>query len=420
MLNTPHQQAVPTGVPPQDLAQDAGSVASTLHESSHKPFALQGGNAQPHAEVVIGGDAGAPPGHKAGALSRHRVKRKVATVSPTADGEAISVLALSAFNRLRVMRTVDLTAVCFPEREFKTSLKAAQDAMKRLKKRKHVKPYLTDRRQHIYGLTKKGADWLADYGIQACSSVRRVSDMKNPVHRLWSNFIAVCCAARGLTAHNESEVLKKLAKQQVEGEGRGPELSAGLLAVEFVSGQKRVLRQLRPDVLAEEQDGATWFEVDWSTRCDERARSQSELFASVGARLANGQPLRRVVVFAGDQSILKQAATRARRLVRPVSELEYDASGSPAFRETAPGCFEVWKSVRVQLKDGRILNQSKLVGHVLLQLLPVWLPRVRLDARNKYSTDGWLAENYLPYARPQGMAPWPALTSPLRVIRKSR
>jgi hypothetical protein len=49
----------------------------------------------------------------------------------------------------------------------------------------------------------------------------------------------------------------------------------------------------------------------------------------------------------------------------------------------------------------------------MIQLLPVWLPKVRIDASNTHSLAGWFNENYLPYRKAQGEGSWPKLTSPL-------
>ena len=91
-------------------------------------------------------------------------------------------------DRFRVIRTIDLAAACFPEKPFKASLTAAQRAVRGMGKRGLLRRYRTDRFQTVYGLTQPGVDWLGDHGHDAASSVRRVSDMTNPEHRLWANF----------------------------------------------------------------------------------------------------------------------------------------------------------------------------------------------------------------------------------------
>lgn len=59
-----------------------------------------------------------------------------------------------------------------------------------------------------------------------------------------------------------------------------------------------------------------------------------------------------------------------------------------------------------------------LVGHVIVQLLPIWLPKVRIDATNTYSLAGWFGDNYLPYRRPEGCGSWGAVVSPLLASSK--
>jgi len=57
--------------------------------------------------------------------------------------------------------------------------------------------------------------------------------------------------------------------------------------------------------------------------------------------------------------------------------------------------------------------QDQLAGHVIVQELPIWLPRVRLDGRGDWSMRGWFDDNYLPYRRPAATASWTQPNSPL-------
>jgi hypothetical protein len=83
-----------------------------------------------------------------------------------------------------------------------------------------------------------------------------------------------------------------------------------------------------------------------------------------------------------------------------------------------PGVFEVWVARASKLGDGRSKVVDALAGHVIVQLLPTWLPRVRIDAKNTFSMAGWFNENYLPYRRPASLDAWAAVKSPLlRPIR---
>ena len=68
--------------------------------------------------------------------------------------------------------------------------------------------------------------------------------------------------------------------------------------------------------------------------------------------------------------------------------------------------FEVWAAPEKKLKDGRTQLVDTLAGWIHVQLLPIWLPKVRIDASNTHSLAGWFGENYLPYKRPPGGTPW--------------
>ena len=69
------------------------------------------------------------------------------------------------------------------------------------------------------------------------------------------------------------------------------------------------------------------------------------------------------------------------------------------------------------LPDGRTQLVDAPVGHVIVQPLPVWLPKYRLDGRDGHACEGWFDENYLPYQRLPEMRPWPVPTSPLLLPR---
>lgn len=321
---------------------------------------------------------------------------------------AIWTRALSLANRFRVIRTVDIAVACFPEREFKASLTAAQRAVRGMVKASLLRRYRTDRFQTVYGLTQQGADWLKDGDIDAAASVRRVSDMTNPEHRLWSQFLVLTAEARGLRAWTESELMLALNR----GLAAGKPAVQGLLQVQLHGSKQENTRLLRPDALIAEHDGATWLEVDRSARGSERAASLHALALSIGARLADGQVLVRVVVFTRTERI-------RRRVVAVLAQTELgsrDAAlthGRRQLRRTSDDAFEVWLTRERKHRDGRVSLVDELAGHVIVQPLPVWLPKVRLDGRGSSSTAGWLGENYLPYRKPPKMAPWPALRSPL-------
>ncbi|WP_249216016.1 replication-relaxation family protein [Burkholderia pseudomallei] len=325
-----------------------------------------------------------------------------AEIHPTALQKLVWVRALQTINRFRVVRAIDIAVACFPERPFKASLTAAQRAMRGLAKAKLVRRYRTDRFQHVYGLTVAGARWLHDEGIIASASVRRVADMSNPEHTLWMNFIVLCCEARGLPASTESEALRELNGES----GKGSAVKQGFTTVE-IGGRARILR---PDALSYEPDGVTWFEIDRSKRGADREAALSALVCRVGAPLANKRPLRRVVVLARTDRIRLRALALLRGRVRENSGRQLTSDTERRFLEVEEGIFEVWAMVYMPDRQHFV---DKCVGHVVLQMAPTWLPKVRLDSSNRHRLSGWFEENYLPYRRPATSSPWMRPISPL-------
>lgn len=338
------------------------------------------------------------------------VHRGLTRLAPTAVlRHAIRVLALRLADRLRVIRTIDVAAACFPEREYKASLTAAQRAMRGMVKAGLLQRYRTDRFQTVYGLTQRGAEWLRDEaGLEAAASVRRVGDMTNPEHRLWAQFLVLCAEARGLYGWTEVELLKHLNVGLPP--DRDPVQGPLRVQVKARNGAFAV-KVLRPDALLLESDGATWLEVDRSARGSGRAADLRALILSIGVRLTFG-PLRRVVLFTRTERI-------HRRVLALLTQLRKDTDAAPLsrgrrqLRESSDGEFEVWETVQRDHADGRSQLDDVLVGHVVAQLLPTWLPKLRLDGRTVVSTAGWFPDNYLPYRRPEGIPPWPRPGSPL-------
>jgi hypothetical protein len=328
----------------------------------------------------------------------------VAIIPPNELRHAIRLRALSLANRFRVIRTIDVAVACFPERPFKAALSAAQRAMRAMTKAKLLLRYRTERFQHVYGLTVAGAQWLEEQGVDAAPSVRRVADMTNPEHSLWIHFITLASEARGLRAHTESEALQHLNRGRPEGDA----VKQGFVTV--LAGTKK--RMLRPDVISYEPDGVNWHEIDRSKRGADREAALGALTRRVGNKLATGDILRRVVVHAKTERIQKRALAILRDQVdvsrRPV------ALGERIFREIDEGVFEVWLELEQRRSDGRIGIDNQCVGHVVVQLLPTWLPKVRLDAKNRHPLTGWFGENFLPYRRPSSLGSWSKPTSPLR------
>lgn len=186
----------------------------------------------------------------------------------------------------------------------------------------------------------------------------------------------------------------------------------GLLHVTTRSAGKRHHLTLRPDALALEPDGVTWFEVDRSARGSDRAASLRALVLSMGAQTTLGQPLRRVVVISRTSRIHQRVLATLDSLVKDSANVGL-MEGRRQLKSFDTGCYEVHQTVEVKLSDGRTRLQDQLAGHVIVQELPIWLPRVRLDGRGNWSMSGWFDDNYLPYRRPEAMPQWPQPNSPL-------
>lgn len=311
--------------------------------------------------------------------------------------------ALLILDRFRVVRAIDIAIGCCPERPYKAALTAAQRALRGMSKAGLVRRYRTDRHQHIYGLTTAGARWLKEEGFNASPSIRRVSDMTNPEHRLWMSTLVLACEARGLEAYSESEALQELNR------GRSKDPLQGFLKV----GASSSTGGLRPDALAREADGTTWFEIDRSRRGEARSTALSALVGHIGATLADGTVLRRVVVFAHTERIQQRALGILREKARWWADKILNLDYGRHYLETAPGEFTVIRAVHAA--DGCTV-EDRCVGHIVVQLLPTWLPKVRLSESNRALLAGWFGENYLPYKRPTEMPPWPAPLSPLPEI----
>ncbi|MBS0598046.1 MAG: hypothetical protein JSR92_12120 [Proteobacteria bacterium] len=333
-----------------------------------------------------------------------------AQVGTLALQDRIWTRSLLLVDRFRVIRTIDIAVHCFAERPFKAALSAAQRAVRGMVKAHLLARYRTDRFMTVYGLTQQGAQWLEDRGFEAAASVRRVTDMTNPEHRLWSQFLTLCAEARGLQAMTEQELLLALNRDMK------PEQSPvqGLLHVTTRSAGKRRHLTLRPDAVAIEPDGIAWYEVDRSARGSDRAASLRALVLAVGAQTTLGQPLRRVVVFSRTSRIHLRVLATLDGLVKDSAAVGL-MEGRRQLKLVETGCYEVHQSVEVKLRDGRSQLQDRLAGHVIVQELPVWLPKVRLDGRGDWSMRGWFNENYLPYKRPVVMPPWQRPGSPLLI-----
>ncbi|WP_322014911.1 replication-relaxation family protein [Paraburkholderia sp. J12] len=350
----------------------------------------------PHSESV-----NIPASPTPASTPRRTVDRGLTSeIAPALLQQRAWMRALSLIDRFRVIRTIDVAVGIFPERSFKAALTAAQRAMRRLSNADLIRRYRTDRHQHVYGLTAAGARWLNDQGVEATASVRRVADMTNPEHQLWIGFITLCCEARAIPAMTESEALREIAA-----------ISGGRRNAEFLTVRlHEKSRSLRPDVLAFETDGATWFEIDRSKRGSDREAALVALVQSIGSGLTNGLPLRRVVVLARNDRILSRAQGLLRDRIRKTADQPMTTESERRLTETEPGTFVVRALVYAD-DSQQFIEQT--VGHVIVQLLPTWLPKFRQTRHMVPSTAGWLEENYLPYRRPDSMEPWSAPESPL-------
>jgi hypothetical protein len=152
--------------------------------------------------------------------------------------------------------------------------------------------------------------------------------------------------------------------------------------------------------------------VDRSKRGSDRQADLTALIGAIGSKTADGKTLRRVVVMCKTERIERDAV----RIVESVASAwngQVLIEGRRHIRRYDDGVYEIVAAVPFKRKDGRTVLLDELVGHVIVQMLPTWLPKVRLDASNVYSMDGWFDDNYLPYRRPPTIGRWVEPTSPL-------
>ncbi len=343
-------------------------------------------------------------------------------MSSLALRDAIYERSLLLANRFRVIRTLDIAAACFPERPFKAALTAAQRAVRGLVKSDLLRRYRTDRFQTVYGLTQRGVDWLADRGHDAASSVRRVSDMTNPEHRLWAQFLVICAWARGLDAITEAELLQRLNTTARPGSTKNPKAGTtqGYITVDVHRHSGTVRKSLRPDAVAFEErgGGVAWVEVDRSKRGSERQADLAALIGVIGSKVADSKVLRRVVVMCKTARIERDAVRVVEQLSAAGNSLVL-TEGRRHIRRFDDGVYEVWTAVPFKRADGRTALVDERIGHIIVQMLPTWLPKVRIDASNSWSCDGWFGDNYLPYRRPPSTGQWEVPASPLWSVNES-
>lgn len=394
---------------PTATQKRSAAPIATPHGASRRNLTCR---SQDTGEVPIAAPDGVGAMHPAEqSSSTPAVRRGLSAQLSTMELQSSARLrALLMLNRFRVMRTIDVAVHCYPERPFKAALTAAQRCVRGLVKEQLVKRYKIDRFQTIYGLTARGAEWLKDHGHEtAAASVRRVGDMTNPEHRLWLQLLVLAAEARGLKAETEQELLRRLNRHV----GPGQKSIQGLLDVAVLMGGRALGRTLRPDAaFTDPGGGVTWAEVDRSKRGSEREASLRALCLSVGALLRDGEKLSRVVVFCRNERIQGRALALLRGLAQDTKEMVL-VNGRRHFTEVAPGTFEVLAAKTVNLPDGRVVDKTVHAGHVVIQLLPTWLPKARITAGEGIRCEGWMDDDYLPYRRAGTGQAWPELTSPL-------
>lgn len=342
--------------------------------------------------------------------SRGALKRGLSSQLSTDQLQVRSwTIALSLANRFRVIRTLDVAVACYPERPFKTALGAAQRAVRGMVKAELLRRYKTARFQTTYGLTPRGATWLAERGVEARASVQRVSDMTNPEHLLWAQCLVLCAEQRGLHALTERELLVRLN----EGAKPGLPMRGGLLIASGTVRGKARRFSLRPDAVTLEADGLTAIEVDCSARGSQRAASLSAEVLSIGRLTALGATLRRVVVFCRTPRIRQRVSATLRSLQRELAGLSLEEGRRQLRPCEQPDEYEVWQDVAVPMGSKRSALRAVLAGRVIVQDLPVWLPKFRADGRQQQGAAGWLDDNYLPWRRPASDGAWEAPCSPL-------
>ena len=364
-------------------------------------------------------------------VGRQPPKNADISIGPRAAHRIIKLEVLRLANRFKQFRAIDVAAGVFPTREFKAALSASQRAIQKLCRDGLLIRYRSDSGATFYGMTKVGARWLADNGDPergdelANATVSEVGAKKNPEHDMWSNFLVLACKARGMTAWNEKEVIGML-NWTMEKRTFPLAFETGRRVWVRRDGgqervQERVMKGLLPDALATSK-GVIWIEIDRSARGDERREALANLIRNIGrdvkgfdVRLPD-KTLRRVVVFCKHEVNLRrnisfltgthQSGSHAGDL--RLSTLSDRGELKPILVETSPGCFEVRRFLPKAGSKHRVYER---VGHLNIQLLPIWLPKY--SYRGESRADGWFSENYLPFKREVHNNVWGEPESPL-------
>lgn len=438
MKLTSNQQAEPTGAAAEPAVRDAQYV-----RDGHTWQARDNDQSSRAADTTGAvADVSAAPSRDA---KRDGAKERAGTgINTRARGEQIKLELLTALNRFEVIRTFDVTAVCFADRSFKTALAAAQAAMKQLKKLEYVAHHRTDRNQHVFGLTEAGAKYLKARGVDAKATAKKVKGMSNPQHRLWGAFIVNCCEARGIPAFTEHERYSPLRYPSLQSgaksnyvtfaptlseaaEQGGPSADTGIDTDSPAQPEQSAKKCLAPDAVAFEPDGATWFEIDWSERGSIRSTSLRKLISCIGESMPTGDVLRRVVVFAREGAAHAHSLSLLRKLIPKdgdvwrkllqSSEGDEIALTERQLADNRINAFDVWRKVLVPESEGRNSLKVAMVGYVLIQHLPLWLPKIRSDSKAAEPAFGWFPDDNLPYYRLPEMDTWPRAKTPLMPAR---
>lgn len=339
--------------------------------------------------------------------------------------QKIEFRALVCLNRFRYVRAIDIAIDCFAERPYTAARHAARLAIRGLVKGGYALKYRTKRHHTIYALTAAGARRLREASngsVDARSSIRSAANLTNPEHLLWANFTVLACEARGIHALTESEIMRELNVDTK----KIHQAAQGLLTVK---ARRKVVKSdddkptkvhLRPDALAFEDDGLTWFEIDATKRSETRRARLLALTRALGsdipvlrtaARSRGSNPtLARVVVLTLEPAMLERLRSLLRQEVNESKRLILtEGSGQKRLTEVEPNTYAVWRAV---YKEDGTEQVDVCVGHVVLQLAPTWLPNYQGSDPLKNKPSGWFEENYLPYRRAASLPTWPAPMTP--------
>lgn len=134
---------------------------------------------------------------------------------------------------------------------------------------------------------------------------------------------------------------------------------------------------------------------------------------SIGRSTSLGAVLRRVVVFCRTPRIRHRVSATLAALKRDQDALSLDDGRCRLVACERPDEYEVWKATEVPMGPTHKALREVMVGRVIVQDLPVWLPKYRADGRRQHSDFGWLDDNYLPWRRQASEGTWVLPASPL-------